>query len=156
MPPKNTCTIENNGRYNLLQMISVPNNTEPPMRKSIKQIIILEWDTTYFLASEFNSWLFKEKKVKRSHLHAFCHMEWLSTWELVSPGWDSPVHHTFNIGGFVFDPGRYRVKASDYCTFDLERQLLNWAGLYLSLHGSFPQTKGCVNYYSESSSWHNL
>jgi hypothetical protein len=43
-----------------------------------------------------------------------------------------------------------------YCTFDLERQLLNWAGLYLSLHGSFPQTKGCVNYYSESSNWRNL
>ena len=33
-----------------------------------------------------------------------------------------------------------------YCTFDLERQLLNWAGFILSNHGCFHRTKGCVHY----------
>ena len=35
---------------------------------------------------------------------------------------------------------------SCYCMFDLERQLLNWAGFILSNHGCFHRTKGCVHY----------
>jgi hypothetical protein len=33
-----------------------------------------------------------------------------------------------------------------YCTFDFKLLSLNWAGLYLSNHGCFHRTKGCVHY----------